>query len=216
MQTKIILSKVLSNLNELKKQINEFEAVENPELEQSEKLHQCINEANKLVAAYCVLSNHKAVSPQVDIHLKVMSAVNTIQEAQTSVETQAQKLTEPIKEILVTTEEKIAEPKTEPLVAKQDPIKTEPTATTETPINTVLSEKELPKITININDKFRFINELFKTNSNEYNIAIEQLNACKKLEESKTYLNNLHNIYQWNENNEMVKKIHSIIEKRFL
>lgn len=204
MQTKIILSKVLSNLNELKKQINEFEAVENPELEQSEKLHQCINEANKLVAAYCVLSNHKAVSPQVDIHLKVMSAVNTIQEAQTSVETQAQKLTEPIKEILVTTEEKIAEPKTEP------------TATTETPINTVLAEKELPKITININDKFRFINELFKTNSNEYNIAIEQLNACKKLEESKTYLNNLHNIYQWNENNEMVKKIHSIIEKRFL
>ncbi len=50
---------------------------------------------------------------------------------------------------------------------------------------------------------------------NEYNIAIEQLNAANTIDEINAYLMGLKTIYEWNEENEMVKKLFTISQKRF-
>lgn len=50
---------------------------------------------------------------------------------------------------------------------------------------------------IGVNEKFRFINELFSGNSSEYNIALNQINSISSLDELTRYLANLKNIYQW-------------------
>ncbi len=74
---------------------------------------------------------------------------------------------------------------------------------------------DLKKLNIGLNDKFRFINELFKQNTSEYNIAFEQLNALKTWDESELYLNSLKELYLWKENSDNVKYFYSIAKKRF-
>jgi len=74
---------------------------------------------------------------------------------------------------------------------------------------------DLKKLNIGLNDKFRFINELFKQNTSEYNIAFEQLNALKTWDESELYLNSLKEVYLWKENSDNVKYFYSIAKKRF-
>jgi hypothetical protein len=214
MQTKIILSQVLSKLNELKQQIHDFEHAEIPELDQSEALYRSINEANKYVAAYCVLSNHKSVSPQVDIHLKVMSAANPIEEIKTAFESQSKNHSEtsPLtQDVEKTIEIEAIEAKLNHVIENTEII-SEP----EMKNTGDQTQKEFPKIAITINDKFRLISELFKTNANEYNIAVEQLNACQSWDEAQVYLNNLQSIYQWDLDSEMVKRIFLLTQKRFL
>ena len=66
-----------------------------------------------------------------------------------------------------------------------------------------------------MNDKFRFINELFAGNANEYNIAIEQLNTVNSVEEANAYTKGLKSIYNWNDDHEMVKNMNGLIHKRF-
>jgi hypothetical protein len=75
--------------------------------------------------------------------------------------------------------------------------------------------KVYPPMTIGINDKFRFINELFKQNNGEYNIAIEQLNALNSWHEAELYLNSLKMIYNWKDNSEIVVFLYSQAKKRF-
>jgi hypothetical protein len=75
--------------------------------------------------------------------------------------------------------------------------------------------KEFPKITININDKFRFINELFEANATEYNIAVEQMNSVNSLDEMISYLKGLTSIYEWKEDSEVVKNLFALAQKRF-
>ena len=76
--------------------------------------------------------------------------------------------------------------------------------------------KTYPKLAINLNDKFRFINELFASNANEYHIAIEQLNNVNSLDEASAYIKGLKAIYDWKDDHEMVKNINGLIQKRFL
>jgi hypothetical protein len=68
---------------------------------------------------------------------------------------------------------------------------------------------------IAINDKFRFINELFSQNTSEYNIVLEQLNNLNNWHETDVYLNSLKNVYGWKDSNEVVKYFYGIAKKRF-
>jgi hypothetical protein len=79
----------------------------------------------------------------------------------------------------------------------------------------VNESKNTQPMLIGINDKFRFINELFKQNNSEYNIAIEQLNALKNWRDAEIYLNSLRTLYEWKENNEVANLFFSIAKKRF-
>ena len=77
-------------------------------------------------------------------------------------------------------------------------------------------QKELPKMGISLNDKFRFINELFASNTTEYHIAVEQINAIDSLNDLTNYLNGLMTIYGWQENNDVVKQFFMLARKRFI
>lgn len=68
---------------------------------------------------------------------------------------------------------------------------------------------------IGLNDKFRFINELFAHNDAEYHIAVEQLGNLGTWSETDLYLNSLKNLYGWRDNHDAVKYFYSIVKKRF-
>ena len=78
-----------------------------------------------------------------------------------------------------------------------------------------IPSSQIKKINIGLNDKFRFINELFKQSNTEYNVAYEQLNALNTWYDSELYLNSLKEVYQWKETADTVKHLYSIIKKRF-
>jgi hypothetical protein len=70
-------------------------------------------------------------------------------------------------------------------------------------------------LAIGINDKFRFMNELFSQNSTEYNIAIEQINNVNNWNDAEIYLNSLKAVYEWDEKNEAVLSFFAAVKKRF-
>lgn len=214
MQSKIILSQILSKITELKQQITDFESSETPSQQQADELHHILNHTNKLVSAYSILLNHKSVSPQVDIHIKVMEAAEKNHTDSKVFDAQSV----PKIEDLTAAQTPEAEPVISH-VSSQNPMEAKISDDSKTPLveekKEVIVAKEYPKLSININDKFRFISELFKTNANEYNIAIEQLNACQSWNEAQVYLSNLQSIYQWDLDSEMVKRLYQSTQKRF-
>ncbi len=83
------------------------------------------------------------------------------------------------------------------------------------PVSEPQSKIQYKPLSIGLNDKFRFINELFAQNNSEYNIALQQLNTVSSWHEAEVYLNSLKNLYGWNEKNEVLKYFHSVVKKRF-
>ncbi len=225
MQTDILLKQVTAALADLKNAMDKFEKY--PNTQYAEQLHHCLNQSNKLVAAYTVLKEQKDVSPELDLHLKLMSVESP------KPEPIAEKKPEPVvekkPEITSIREEARPEvtPEVIPMVEEKKQIVPEPLVTPETkqvpepvltvtpPVSTPAAHKDIPKLTVSINDKFRLINELFASNANEYHIAIEQLNNVGSKEEAETYLKGLKSIYHWDEENEMVKRLMTMNQKRF-
>lgn len=201
MQTDILLKQLHSSLGELKTAIEKFEKHPSPSTQYTEQLHAAIHQSNKLVSAYLVLKEHKDVSPDLNLHIKLMN-VPTPEERTT--------LIEPAKnEIPVKPVEKMEEVKPVDIIEPITDLKVSPVVEVKQQVKT------LSPIVININDKFRFINELFAANANEYNIAIEQINAVNSPEEMNNYLKGLKSIYNWDDENEVVRKLYSSAQKRF-
>ncbi|HSW67959.1 MAG TPA: hypothetical protein VLH16_05230 [Bacteroidales bacterium] len=71
------------------------------------------------------------------------------------------------------------------------------------------------KSIIGINDKFLFINELFKGDMTAYNTAINRLNTCNKTEEALSIVLELINIHQMNEQSVSFKRLNDILSRRF-
>ena len=195
MQTDLLFKQLTSSLAELKEAIEKFEKHTPPSKAYAEQLHISITQTNKLVSAYLVLKEQNEVSPELNLHLKLMEVVVPPAEI---VEVVKAQLEEPIEVV----EEKIIIPQPVKMV---DPI-----------LEVSLEQNIYPKLNININDKFRFINELFSANSTEYNIAIEQLNSANSLKDARNYFKGLKEIYFWKEENELAKILNTLIEKRFL
>ena len=215
MQTDILLKQLHSSLGELKNAIEKFEKHPSPSTDYAEKLHDSIYKANKLVSAYLVLKEHKDVSPDLNLHLKLMN-VPTPEERTTLLEPVKDEV--PVKPLEVIKEEvkpvEIKEPVIEKPELRPDSYRD------EAPVKEQVAEvnqakKTLPNIVININDKFRFINELFASNANEYNIAVEQINAVNSPAEMSSYLKGLKSIYNWDDENEVVKTLYALAQKRF-
>jgi hypothetical protein len=86
--------------------------------------------------------------------------------------------------------------------------------------NVPVSKIQKPKISdlpkaIGINDKFQFANELFSGNMQEYHIAIQQLNASETLESAMDYFLNLQQLYEWNLENETVKRLLDLVDRKY-
>lgn len=72
------------------------------------------------------------------------------------------------------------------------------------------------KTAIGINDKFLFINELFKGDIQEYNKTIDKLNSYAELDETTGFLEELKTKYNWSEKPEAYQKLEDLIIRKFL
>ncbi|HAG15058.1 MAG TPA: hypothetical protein DCG69_00835 [Bacteroidales bacterium] len=72
------------------------------------------------------------------------------------------------------------------------------------------------KSAIGINDKFYFINELFKGNSQAYEDVIYTLNNFKRFEEAMQYVSTLKYRYDWNIEAEAYQKLIHFLERKFV
>ena len=204
MQTDILYKQLTTKLDELKTAIERFEKHTPPSTAYAEQLHTAITEANKLVSAYVVLKEQKDVSPDLNLHLKLMNVESAQKEVKEDVKIAQAEEKQAVGE-LPKEEQKPIEVKIEPIVEKK-------------PVDIVFEKPEVktyPKLAINLNDKFRFINELFASNANEYHIAIEQLNSVNSIDEANAYIKGLKAIYNWKDDHEMVENILTLIQKRF-
>lgn len=72
------------------------------------------------------------------------------------------------------------------------------------------------KTAIGINEKFLFINELFKGNMKEYNETIISLNACEVREEALNILSSLADKYSWEDEMVAYLTLKDFVERKFL
>ncbi len=69
---------------------------------------------------------------------------------------------------------------------------------------------------IGLNEKFGFINELFRGDQSLYNRSIKTINECRDLEEALYWIDRELKIkLGWQENNKTVQHFYSLIKKRF-
>lgn len=71
------------------------------------------------------------------------------------------------------------------------------------------------KSAIGINDKFLFINELFKGDLAGYNRAIENLNACQLRQEALDKLNTMRTQFNWSENSTSLARLNEFLKRRY-
>jgi hypothetical protein len=72
------------------------------------------------------------------------------------------------------------------------------------------------KSAIGINEKFKFINELFEGNLQKYNDGITKLNAFSTNDEATKFLSSLKSEYSWNENTEAFQELNDLVQRRYL
>ncbi len=71
------------------------------------------------------------------------------------------------------------------------------------------------KTAIGINDKFLFINELFKGDLSGYNNAISRLNACTDRNEATQMIEQMARLYKWNLESNSIQRLNQFVLRRF-
>ena len=101
----------------------------------------------------------------------------------------------------------IEKPKQEKKVEKKE----------EKPVANKIQKPAITDITkaIGLNDKFQFAKELFGESMQEYSIAIQQLNSAESLEGAMDYFSNLQMLYEWDMENETVKRLLDLVDRRY-
>ena len=87
--------------------------------------------------------------------------------------------------------------------------------------DTLLNKHRKSKITdlkssVPINLRYLFINELFKSSADDYNLALNQIERCENFDSAKNILDQLYSRkYEWNEEKTEVKEFLELVERRF-
>lgn len=186
-----ILQKIQVQINELAPTLELFvDDTVQPSVEDCETLQKQISVLQETLAVYKYHKQSKEISPSFNIHAK-LSEKTVIEEKKAEI---VQEIKETVK---LEKEEKVEIKKTAPEVKE------------------VEIQKPRRALVIGLNDKFRFINELFSQNAAEYNIALEQLNNLVSWHETEIYLNSLKSVYGWRDNTDAIKYFYSLAKKRF-
>lgn len=114
-------------------------------------------------------------------------------------------------ELPLQTEKPKTEKKVESKIEKpiEKPIEKTPTANIHKPSITDI------RSAIGINDKFQFSKELFGGEMTEYEIAIQQLNTAETIESASEYFMSLQQLYNWSSDNDTVKRLFDLVERRY-
>lgn len=186
-----ILQKIQVQINELAPTLELFvDDTVQPSVEDCEVLQKQMTILQENLAVYKYHKQSKEISPSFNIHAK-LSEKTVIEEKKAEI---VQEIKETVK---LEKEEKVEIQKITPEVKE------------------VETQKPRRALVIGLNDKFRFINELFSQNAAEYNIALEQLNNLVSWHETEIYLNSLKNVYGWRDNTDAIKYFYSLAKKRF-
>lgn len=188
-----ILQKVQLDIKELTSTLELFfEDTIQPSVSDCEDLQKRLVTLQENLAVYKYQKLNKELSPSFNIHAKL-----------SEVEIPEEKTVTPAAEV-----------KTPPPAAEEKPIVQEAAKPAEH-VEKPAGHKTLPKMNISLNDKFRFINELFAQNSSEYHIAMEQFGNLRNWNDAEIYLNSLKSLYSWEDDKEIVNHFQSLIRKRF-
>jgi DNA-binding ferritin-like protein len=113
-------------------------------------------------------------------------------------------------QVQIAVEEKVAEKAPVKRVLDQQPAFTLADKLQKSPI------ADLSKA-IGINQKFLFINELFKQNADEFHVAIEKLNSCSDFDSAQVYLKEtFFEKYSWDAEDRNVSNFLDLVERRYL
>lgn len=72
------------------------------------------------------------------------------------------------------------------------------------------------RMAIGINEKFRFVNELFEGNLADYNEAINRLNACSNADEASDAFNGFAAHFKWNVGSEIYNALRELVTRRYI
>ena len=187
---------VIQQLKEEAKNVDQHvtQLLQNESLTQAEA-EQFLSDVEKLYRNLSVYAHVLKTQGNLQVHLKIMQSVPLVEEP-----------VAPIIPIVAVTPEKTTEPAPDiNFEEKKEGIS--PTSHEE-----ITSFK---KIEFSINDRFRVINELFFQNPKEFETAFQQLNSINTLDETLFYLDSLKQIYNWKDDNQLVKNLYSLANKRF-
>ena len=211
MQKRVIVEKMKDQSQRLKHLLTEFSSDDNHSVVEIEQILKETEQLSRILSAYRFLTEHKEISTDINVHMKIMDAVNKQEEAKAELK-ETIKQPEPI----IKFEEVLAKP-----VEKVEEIKS---SVSEKLVETTLKEdisddtidnSNLKKIEFGLNDKYRIINELFDHNNAEYTTAINQLNMTHSWEDAENYLDSLKSVYSWKSELPLVKMLYTITQKRF-
>jgi hypothetical protein len=196
------LQKIKIQIGDISETLQSFaEDTIHPAVADCDKLRAQMNDLQEQLAVYKYFKLNAEISPSFNLHAKVSEKVAAIEDVKLNV-----------------VPEKVAPtPAPEPVAAPSVKEAEVAQAPTVEPVKPIAKEqqKQLQPLAIGINDKFRFINELFSQNSSEYNIVLEQINNLQSWQETDLYLSSLKNVYGWKDSNESVIYFLNLIRKRF-
>lgn len=184
-----VLQKIHGEIKDLAPTLELFlDETIHPSVKDCETLQRQLSDLQENIAIYKYSKLEKEISPSFNIHAKVSQKENEVET------------------VMQMTVEKKPKPREEEPAEKQE---------VEEPATPAPHRKKYANVSVNINDKFRFINELFAQNNSEYNIAVEQLNNLRNWGDTEIYLNSLKTLYEWKENSEVVKSFYAAVKRRF-
>jgi len=217
MSTDKILQKIQIRIGGISETMQVFaEDTIHPTVSDCDLLRNQMNELLEQLAVYKFHMQNAELSPSFNLHAKVSEKIADIAVAPApSIPSEQQ---ESVPEVVLIPEPlRVPEPSPAPIAKiAPEPAQVMPEPKNELPAAPI-AEKTAPRaaLAVGLNDKFRFINELFAQNSSEYNIAIEQFNSLQSWADTELFLNSLKAIYGWKESNESVKYFYSLVRKRF-
>jgi hypothetical protein len=193
-----VLIKIQTQITDLVNNLEDFvQPNVQPSSQECEQLKFQLAHLQDLLAVYTHLKHDKELSPSFNIHSKVSNTAPDVN------------LTEQ-------PDSKIKEP------GKQEEVEVKPIEKEVESVEKTNEPKALQtnsvsgiKLTLGINDKFRVINELFKQNANEYNIAMEQFNSISTHQDAETFMASLAELYGWNEKSDTVKFFYTLVRSKF-
>ena len=103
-----------------------------------------------------------------------------------------------------------------PLVAEKTPVAVPPVVEKPKPVLNIQKPAISDiKAAIGINDRFQFANDLFQGNMQEYEIGIQQLNSSENIDSAMIYFHSLQKLYTWDLENDTVKRLLELVERRY-
>jgi hypothetical protein len=195
MERDFVIRQLKEEAKKIEKHLKQLEQDAQLTYAEAEQFLQDTEKMYRNLAVYTHTLKQQEIGGDLKVHLKIMQNVAAIEETPLALE-----------------KEKIAE------VIHAPPLQEEVirpiTEETESPVITE-EQTTFRKIEFSINDKFRIINELFFQSQPEFQAALQQINSIHTLEESIFYLDSLKPIYNWKDDNILVKDLYSLVRKRF-